>query len=82
MRRLVCNGCGLAEDLDNPSGTIHPVQLVDKAPTYAGLEQPGASPDQTVEEDLCESCRKKLRRDYFGEVEAELLDMPLMQAAP
>jgi hypothetical protein len=81
MRRLVCNGCGLAEDLNNPSGTIHPVKLVDMAPTYAGLDINGAGPDKPVEEDLCESCRKKLRRDYFGEVEAELLDMPLMKGA-
>lgn len=81
MRRLVCNGCGLAEDLNNPSGTIHPVKLVDMAPTYAGLDIDGAGPDKPVEEDLCESCRKKLRRDYFGEVEAELLDMPLMKGA-
>lgn len=83
MRRLVCNGCGLAEDLDNPSGTIHPVQLIDKASPYAELENPGkgVAPDKIAEEDLCAACRAKLRRDYFGEVEAELLDMPLMKGA-
>lgn len=81
MRRLVCNGCGLAEDLDNPSGTIHPVQLVDLAPTYAGLDQPGASPDRPIEEDLCAKCRKKLRMDYFGDNDPELLEMPLMKGA-
>lgn len=81
MKRLVCNGCGLAEDLNNPSGDIHPVKLVDQAPTYAGVDVPGAGPDPVIEEDLCGSCRKKLRREYFGEVESELLDMPLMKGA-
>ena len=77
MRRLVCNGCGLAEDLDNPTGAIHMVQLKDLAETY-NLD---SRPDSTVEEDLCKSCRDKLRREFFGVADAELLDMPLMKGA-
>ena len=79
MKRLVCNGCGMAENLDEPSGKIHRVQLIDLADTYYDPEKDG--PDKPVEEDLCTSCRKKLRHDYFGETEAELLDMPLMKGA-
>lgn len=78
MRRLVCIGCGLAEDLENPTGDIHTVQLVDLAPTYDSVSGP---PDRTVQEDLCGGCRKKLRSNFFGEVEAELLDMPMMRGA-
>jgi hypothetical protein len=74
MKRLVCIGCGVGEDLNDPDGDIHPVQLVDLSPTYSGT-----GPDQTVEEDLCGSCRNKLRREFFGVVEAELLEMPMMQ---
>lgn len=83
MRRLVCNGCGLAENLDEPSGTIHRVQLKDLASTYAELDKPGPGvrPDSTVEEDLCKACRDKLRREFFGIADAELLDMPLMKGA-
>lgn len=77
MKRLVCRGCGLAEDLNNPSGNIHPVQLVDVAPIY---DTPGTGPDQVVEEDLCSDCRKAVRRQFFGIEEAELLEMPLMRA--
>lgn len=77
MRRLVCNGCGLAEDLDNPSGDIHPIQIVDKAQTY-NIE---SRPDKPIEEDLCSRCRKKLRSEYFGENDPELLEMPLMKGA-
>ena len=77
MRRLVCNGCGLAEDLDNPTGAIHAVQLKDLAETY-NLD---SRPDSTVEEDLCKSCRDKMRREFFGVADAELLDMPLMKGA-
>jgi hypothetical protein len=75
MKKLVCVGCGLAEDLDNPSGTIHRVQLVDLAPMWTTPDKP----DATVEEDLCPKCRGRLRRDFFGEEDAELLEMPLMK---
>jgi hypothetical protein len=74
MKRLICIACGAGEDLNNPTGDIHPVQLVDTSPTYFG-----EGPDQTVEEDLCGSCRNKLRREFFGVTEAELLEMPMMQ---
>jgi hypothetical protein len=77
VKRLVCVGCGVAEDLDNPTGNIHTVQLVDTAPTY----NTPSGPDKTVEEDLCKRCRDELRRTFFGEVEAELLEMPLMKGA-
>jgi hypothetical protein len=75
MKKIVCVGCGLSEDLENPSGSIHPVQLVDLSPIYDTQE----GPDKTVEEDLCKRCRGRLRRDFFGEADAELLDMPLMK---
>jgi len=75
MKKLVCVGCGLTEDLDNPAPTIHPVQLVDLAPVWSTP----AGPDKTVEEDLCPKCRSRLRRDFFGEEDAELLEMPLMK---
>jgi hypothetical protein len=77
VKRLVCNGCGLGEDLNNPTGIIHTVQLVELTPTYAT----SGGPDKTVEEDLCKSCRDKLRRDFFGVIDAELLEMPLMKGA-
>jgi hypothetical protein len=74
MKRLICVGCGVGEDLDNPAGDIHAVQLIDLSGTY---DTP-SGPDKTVQEDLCGSCRNKLRREFFGVVEAELLEMPLM----
>ena len=74
MKRLICSGCGLGEDLENPTGQIHRVQLVDLTSTWE-LEN---GPDKAVEEDLCASCRDKLRRQFFGVVEGELLEMPLM----
>lgn len=76
MKRLVCIGCGLAEDLNNPTGDIHTVQLVDLTPMW---ETP-STPDKAVEEDLCGACRKKLRHQFFGEGDGELLEMPLMKA--
>jgi len=75
MKRLICIACGVGEDLNNPAGDIHPVQLIDLTPTYSGQN----GPDPTVEEDLCGSCRDKLRREFFGVVDGELLDMPMMQ---
>ena len=77
MRRLVCSGCGLTENLDQPTGAIHPVQLVDLAETTYDLERD--SPDKTVQEDLCKACRARIRREFFGIIEAELLEMPLMR---
>lgn len=80
MRKLVCNGCGLTEDLAESSGDIHRVKLIDLADTtYA--ENPASRPDKPIEEDLCGSCRKKVRSEFFGENEVELLDMPLMRGA-
>jgi hypothetical protein len=75
MKRLICIACGAGEDLNDPTGDIHPVQLVDLTPTYT----PPSGPDKAVEEDLCKSCRDKLRREFFGVVDAELLEMPMMQ---
>lgn len=75
MKRLICNGCGVGEDLNNPTGNIHTVQLVDASGTYT---VPGG-PDSTVEEDLCGACRKKLRFEFFGVVDEELMEMPLMK---
>lgn len=77
MKRLVCVGCGFAEDLNNPSGNIHTMQLVDLSPMY---NTPGG-PDKVIEEDLCKACREKVRRDFFGVSDIELLDMPLMKGA-
>ena len=75
MKRLVCIGCGAGEDLNNPTGDIHTVQLIDLTPNYTTP----AGPDKSVEEDLCCSCRDKLRREFFGVVDAELLEMPMMK---
>jgi hypothetical protein len=75
MKRLICIACGVGEDLNNPTGDIHAVQLVDMSPNYTTPD----GPDKTVEEDLCRSCRDKLRREFFGVVDAELMEMPMMQ---
>jgi len=75
MKRLICAGCGLGEDLNDPTGTIHAMQFVDTAPPYS---TPGG-PDKTVEEDLCARCRDKVRREFFGIQDAQLLEMPLMK---
>jgi hypothetical protein len=77
MKRLICVSCGAGEDLNDPTGNIHTMQLVDMTPTYAFA--PAKGPDKAVEEDLCGSCRDKLRREFFGVVDAELMEMPLMQ---
>lgn len=75
MKRLICAGCGFGEDLDDPTGTIHTMQFVDTAPLYA---TPGG-PDKTVEEDLCKRCRDRIRREFFGIEDENLLEMPLMK---
>jgi len=75
MKQLVCVGCGLTEDLSNPTGSIHPMQLVDLSPTYDTPE----GPDKTIEEDLCKKCRTKVRQNFFGEEDDVLLNMPLMK---
>lgn len=75
MRRLICAGCGIGEDLNDPSGIIHTMQLVDLSPTYS---TPGGV-DKPVQEDLCPRCRDKIRREFFGVQDAELLEMPLMR---
>lgn len=75
MKKLVCIGCGYTEDLNEPSGKIHTVQLVDLTPMFDAPH----GPDKTVEEDLCDKCRARVRRDFFGEDDATLLDMPLMK---
>jgi hypothetical protein len=75
MKRLICAGCGLGENLNDPTGTIHTMQFVDAMPPYStpdGL-------DKTVEEDLCNRCRDKVRREFFGIEDAKLLEMPLMK---
>ena len=73
MKKLVCGSCRKSEDLDNPSGDIRPMQLVDMSDKW---NPPGT--EETVQEDLCEDCRKKLRHDFFGVEDAKLLSMPLM----
>ena len=75
MKRLICAGCGVGEDLNDPTGAIHPMQFVDLSPAYS---TPGGV-DATVQEDLCGRCRDKLRRDFFGIEDGKLLEMPLMK---
>lgn len=75
MKRLICAGCGMGEDLNDPTGTIHTMQFVDLSPTYSTPN----GPDKTVEEDLCNRCRDKVRREFFGIADATLLEMPLMK---
>ena len=75
MRRLVCVGCGASEDLNNPTGDIRTVQFSDLTPLYTETGQP----EKAVTEDLCASCRARVRRDFFGEVDETLLEMPLMK---
>lgn len=75
MKRLLCAGCGMGEDLNDQTGTIHTIQLVDKTPPYSEL----GDADRTVEEDLCIRCRDKIRREFFGIEDAKLLEMPLMR---
>ena len=75
MRQLICVGCGKKEDLSNPTGDIHTMQLVDLEPLYETPE----GPDKPITEDLCSRCRARMRRDFFGEAEGELLEMPLMK---
>jgi hypothetical protein len=77
MRRLVCMGCGVGEDLNDPTGDIHTVQFIDLTSPY---EDTGG-PDRPIQEDLCTKCRNLIRRNFFGESEAELLDMPMMKSA-
>jgi hypothetical protein len=77
MKRLICIGCGVGEDLEYASGDIRTVQLVDLTPTYCET----GPPEKPIQEDLCGSCRSKLRTAFFGESEPELLNMPLMQTS-
>jgi hypothetical protein len=74
MKRLICVGCGVGEDLDNPTGDIHTIQVTDSTSPYCET----GGPDTPIQEDLCSRCRTRLRQEFFGESEAELLDMPLM----
>lgn len=75
MKKLVCMGCGAAEDLTNPTGAIHTMQLIDLTPPF----QEPIGPDSVVEEDLCARCRERMRRDFFGVEDGKLLEMPLMK---
>lgn len=75
MKRLICAGCGMGENLDEPTGTIRSMQLVDATPLYST----SGGPEETVSEDLCNRCRDKIRRDFFGIEDAKLLEMPLMR---
>ena len=75
MKRLICAGCGLGEDLNDPTGAIHTMQFVDTMDRYSTKD----GIDKTVEEDLCKRCRDKLRREFFGVEDAKLLEMPLMK---
>jgi hypothetical protein len=78
MKRIVCGGCGISEDLNDPAGHIHTVQLVDTTPVW---DSSGSRPDEVAEEDLCRDCRIRIRQEFFGIIEAELLNMPLMRGA-
>jgi hypothetical protein len=75
MRRLICAGCGMGEDLNDPTGAIHTMQFVDMTPPFTTPD----GGDKTVEEDLCRRCRDKIRRDFFGIEDTKLLEMPLMK---
>lgn len=77
MKRLLCVGCGKGEDLDAPTGDIRTMQLVDLTPLYSAT----GPPQPPIEEDLCDECITKLRRNFFGEPNDELLNMPLMKSA-
>lgn len=77
MKRLICVGCGAGEDLEAPTGDIRTMKLIDLTPPYSDT----GPPETPIEEDLCYNCRTKLRRDFFGEVQEELLDMPMMKSA-
>jgi hypothetical protein len=74
MKRLICVGCGKGEDLNEPTGHIRTMQLVDLTPMYSET----GPPDPPIEEDLCGECITKLRRDYFGEPDDGTMEMPLM----
>jgi hypothetical protein len=80
MRRIVCIGCGFAEDMNNPTGNIHRMKLVDLTPRPEAMGAESKA-DLPIEEDLCQTCRKKLRSEFFGESDAGLMDMPLMRGA-
>lgn len=75
MKRLICVGCGVGEDLDDPTGDIHPMQLVDLKPMYSET----GPPEPPVEEDLCGKCRTRLRAEFFGMADPDMLEMPLMR---
>lgn len=77
MRKLVCAGCGFTEDLNNQTGAIHTMQLIDLSPLYDTLTRP----DAPIEEDLCGKCRDRIRFDFFGIHEPELLGLPFMKGA-
>jgi hypothetical protein len=77
MKRLICVGCGAGEDLNDPTGDIHTVEIRDLTSPY----DDNGPPDRPIQEDLCARCRTELRIKYFGESEPELLDMPLMKTA-
>lgn len=76
MKRLICVGCGVGEDLDDPTGDIHPMQLVDLKPMYSET----GPPDPPVQEDLCGKCRIDVKVKFFGHPEPDILNMPLMKA--
>lgn len=76
MKRLICAGCGLGEDLNDPTGNIHTMKFVDATAPFTTPD----GVDKTVEEDLCTRCRDKVRREFFGVQDAKLLEMPLMKA--
>jgi hypothetical protein len=78
MKRVICSGCGIGEDLNDLTGNIHTVQLIDTTPVW---DSSGSRPDEVVEEDLCGDCRRRIRQEFFGIMEAELLNMPLMRGA-
>lgn len=74
MKKLVCVGCGATEDLNEPTGNIHTVKFIDLHPQYDS----NGGPDKPIEEDLCKRCRNRVRREFLGEADDTLLDMPLM----
>lgn len=75
MRRLICAGCGAGENLNDPTGDIRTVQIVDLTPQFSE----GGRPEAPVSEDLCTSCRVKVKQDFFNVQNEDPMEIPLMR---
>lgn len=76
MRRLICAGCGAGENLDDPTGNIRTMQFVDTTETWSEV----GPPEKPVSEDLCLTCREKIRQEFFNVLGDDPLEIPLMRA--